>query len=138
MHGEKSRRRRTSLICSSGLAAITCLVMLGAQADAQSANTSRPQGERIYVDQGCAVCHGLIGHGGVGPALMGDKFLALGDYVSGQILLGRDQMPGFGDDLSNDQIAAVASYIRNSWGNQFGTISPQDVQQARTKTQEKH
>jgi mono/diheme cytochrome c family protein len=60
----------------------------------------------------------------------------MGNYVAAQILLGRGQMPGFAAHLSNDQIAAVASYIRNSWVNHFGDISAQDVQ--RDKVHKSH
>ena len=109
------------------------LFLLGVQpASAQS------DARRIYVDQGCAVCHGLMGHGGVGPDFVGDHFLIVGDYVAAQILLGRGQMPGFADKLSDDQIAAVASYIRQSWGNKLGDLSPDQVKQVRAKIQKPH
>jgi mono/diheme cytochrome c family protein len=112
--------------------AALCLLAFSPPASAQSS------AERIYVDQGCAVCHGLIGHGGVGPDLVGDHFLLFGDYVVAQILLGRGQMPGFADKLSDDQIAAVASYIRQSWGNKLGDLSPDQVKQIRAKIQKPH
>jgi mono/diheme cytochrome c family protein len=123
------------------IGAVLCLMSPSASAVAQQ-NTNSPatqpvpprsEGERVFVDAGCAVCHGLIGHGGVGPALLGDKFLAMGNYVAAQILLGRGEMPGFADRLSNDEIAAVASYIRDSWGNHFGQISAKEVDQQRGK-----
>jgi mono/diheme cytochrome c family protein len=93
---------------------------------------------RIYVDQGCAVCHGLMGRGGVGPNFVGDHFLVIGDYVIAQILLGRGQMPSFADKLSDDQIAAVASYIRQSWDNKLSDLSPDQVKQVRSKLQTPH
>lgn len=110
--------------------ALPCLLLLNPPAFAQS-NSGQSNAERIYVDQGCAVCHGLMGHGGVGPDFVGDHFLVLGDYVAAQILLGRGQMPGFADRLSDDQIAAVASYIRQSWGNKVGALSANEVKQLR-------
>ena len=113
--------------------AVLCLFTFGSQAaPAQSDPT------RIYVDQGCAVCHGLMGRGGVGPDFVGDHFLALGDYVIAQILLGRGEMPAFADKLSDDQIAAVASYIRQSWDNKLGDLSPDQVKQLRAKLQNLH
>lgn len=117
-----------------GLIAVTvfCLLAFGPAASAQSS----PQ--RIYVDQGCAVCHGLMGHGGVGPDFVGDHFLVLGDYVIGQILMGRGQMPGFADELSDDQIAAVANYIRQSWGNKLGDLSSDQVKQLREMLTKSH
>jgi mono/diheme cytochrome c family protein len=79
-----------------------------------------------------------MGRGGVGPNFVDDHFLVLGDYVVAQILLGRGQMPGFSDKLSDDQLAAVASYIRQSWGNKVGDISPDQVKQMRSKVQNSH
>jgi len=111
-------------------------LLLNFAAFAQS-NSGRPNAERIYVDQGCAVCHGLMGHGGVGPGFVGDHFLVLGDYVAAKILLGRGQMPGFADKLSDDQIAAVASYIRQSWGNKIGSVSADQVRRLREQTAKK-
>ena len=122
-------RRASGLWCMIG----ATLFLLGVlPASAQS------DARRIYVDQGCAVCHGLMGHGGVGPDFVGDHFLIVGDYVVAQILLGRGQMPGFADKLSDDQIAAVASYIRQSWGNKLGDLSPDQVKQIRAKIQKPH
>ena len=40
-------------------------------------------------------------------------------------------MPSFAHKLSNEQIAAVATYIRTSWGNKFGPVSAGDVAKAR-------
>jgi mono/diheme cytochrome c family protein len=113
-------------------ATVWLLLIPTGQALAQS--SGQPKGERLYVDQGCAVCHGLGGDGGVGPTLVGDKFLAMTDYVAAQILLGRGQMPGFASVLSNQEVSAVGSYVRESWGNHFGPVSPEDVQQAGSKT----
>ena len=41
-------------------------------------------------------------------------------------------MPAFGKKLSDKEIAAVATYIRTSWGNNFGPIDPQQVANARS------
>ncbi|MFZ6646729.1 c-type cytochrome [Undibacterium sp. TJN25] len=41
-------------------------------------------------------------------------------------------MPPFGPKLSDDEIAAVVSYIRNSWGNEAPMVSPSDVNKYRT------
>ncbi|GGC71052.1 cytochrome c [Undibacterium terreum] len=41
-------------------------------------------------------------------------------------------MPPFGPKLSDDEVAAVVSYIRNSWGNQAPMVSPSDVNKYRT------
>ncbi len=36
-------------------------------------------------------------------------------------------MPGFGGQLDDQKVAAVATYIRNSWGNDFGPVTPAEV-----------
>jgi hypothetical protein len=79
----------------------------------------------------CFACHGEYGFGGVGPRFRENRFLGMSDYVVGQILIGRGVMPSFADALTDQQIAEVASYIRNSWGNQFGAVKPQEVAKVR-------
>jgi mono/diheme cytochrome c family protein len=36
-------------------------------------------------------------------------------------------MPPFGPELNDREVAAVVSYINNSWGNRAGTVSPSEV-----------
>lgn len=88
-------------------------------------------GEKIFMQNNCFICHGQQGFGGIGPAFRNDPFLQLTDYVAGQIILGRGVMPAFGAKLDDRQIAAVASYVRNSWGNHFGVVRPEEVAQVR-------
>jgi mono/diheme cytochrome c family protein len=88
-------------------------------------------GEQIFMQNNCFVCHGQQGFGGIGPAFRNDPFLLLTEYVACQILLGRGVMPPFGGKLDDNQIAAVASYVRNSWGNHFGVVRPDEVAQVR-------
>lgn len=83
-------------------------------------NYSRSPGEQVYVDAGCQVCHGAMGHGGVGAEFVGDPFLAFPDYVVARILVGGGEMPGFDGKISDDEIAAVATYIRQNWGAKQG------------------
>lgn len=123
--------------CMTILAVMLSLCTFSMQFASAQSDTNKG-GERIYVDQGCAVCHGLIGQGGVGPNLVGDHFLNVGDYVIAQILMGRGQMPAFADRLSDEQIAAVASYIRQSWDNKLGDLPPGKVKEVRTKLQIPH
>ena len=94
-------------------------------------------GKTVYMQARCFACHGEMGYGGVGPRFREDHFLGLSDYVVGQILVGRGVMPSFANALSNKQIADVASYIRNSWGNEFGTVKPQEVAQVRNELKQK-
>lgn len=84
-------------------------------------------GEQIYMQSRCFACHGQLGTGGFGPALAGDRMLVIQPFVIAQILLGRGKMPAFGDRLSDRDIADVADYVRNDWGNKFGPVSAGDV-----------
>lgn len=110
---------------------ITAIVASSSPAFGQNA----PDGSQIFKESGCFVCHGEMGNGGAGPGLRGDPFLSITDYVVAQILLGRTIMPSFGQKLNDQQIAAVASYIRTSWGNKYGEVKPQEVAQIRNHFQ---
>jgi mono/diheme cytochrome c family protein len=95
------------------------------------AQSDQADGEKIFMQNNCFVCHGQQGFGGIGPAFRNDPFLLLTEYVACQILLGRGVMPPFGGKLDDSQIAAVASYVRNNWGNHFGIVRAEDVAQVR-------
>jgi mono/diheme cytochrome c family protein len=93
------------------------------------------EGTDVYT-RSCASCHGAQGQGGFGPQLAGNAFLASTGGVVNQILMGSPErgMPPFAAALNDQQIAAVATYIRNSWGNAFGAIAPAFVAQSRGAT----
>ena len=42
-------------------------------------------------------------------------------------------MPSFAWQLKDDQVAAVATYIRNSWGKAAAPVSADDVAKEKTK-----
>lgn len=88
------------------------------------------QGQQVYAES-CAGCHGPEGQGNVGPAHAGNANLADADFVIVRMLDGQGQMPAWRDRLDDEQIAAVASYIRNSFGNSFGPVSAAQVAAAR-------
>ena len=93
--------------------------LLGALALAGAARAAPPDGAAIF-KQNCAACHQGQGQGvpGAFPALAGDAFVQGDPKAVAQVLLnGRGGMPNFREDLTNDQIAAVLSYVRASWGN---------------------
>ena len=77
------------------------------------------QGEKVYSYSHCYVCHVLCA-GTLGPKLVGDVVLADKAYKLSQILIGRGEMPAYARKLSDEKIAAVAEYVRNSWGNACG------------------
>ena len=62
----------------------------------------------------CAACHGAQRTGGMGPALLPESLERLRRAEALQVIAaGRPatQMPGFGDKLSKDEIAALVSWI---------------------------
>jgi len=82
-------------------------------------------GKTTY-DHNCAACHQPNGAGipGAFPALKASP-LVLGDADSllQVVLAGRGGMPTFNASLSNNEVAAVVSYIRSEWGNQASAIA---------------
>lgn len=87
------------------------------------------RGEEVYMEN-CAMCHQPNGQGAGGyPALAGNSFVTADD-PSGPIevvMEGRGAMPSFGGQLPDEDIAAVVSYIRNSWENQAPVVQVSDV-----------
>ncbi|HLI95131.1 MAG TPA: c-type cytochrome [Candidatus Baltobacteraceae bacterium] len=90
----------------------------------------------------CASCHGDSGAGtpGVFPPLAGDSIVNGRDAdahvkivlhgLSGKTIGGKTyaaQMPAFGAQLTDAQIAAVIDHERTSWGNNGPTITPAQV-----------
>lgn len=84
-------------------------------------------GEQLYAAN-CAACHQVTGAGAepAFPALAGNGNLADLELIVGNVHLGRGAMRAFPDFDDND-LAAVASYIRTSWGNDFGSVTPDEV-----------
>lgn len=90
-------------------------------------------GEQVYAGS-CASCHQSNGAGtSAYPALDNSALLTADDASQAieLVLHGRGEMPGFEDDLSNRQIAAVLSYTRNAWGNDAPVVRVAQVRQAR-------
>lgn len=89
-------------------------------------------GEKVFTAN-CAACHQANGEGLPPnfPSLKGDK-VANGpaEGVIKQVLNGKNLMPPF-KQLSDQDIAAVASYVRTSWGNKGGAVTVEAVTAAR-------
>ena len=104
------------------------------------------RGAKLY-DQHCADCHGVDGKGKAPayPSLAGKVTLTSGSPVNPiRIVLnggfppstaGNPRpygMPPFGYLMSNDEVAAVVSYIRTQWGNQGSLVGAIDVARSRS------
>ncbi|MFN3375173.1 MAG: c-type cytochrome [Burkholderiaceae bacterium] len=105
------------------------------------------RGAKVYEAQ-CAQCHGSDGRGepGAFAALAGNRAVLLHDptNVVRMLLLGGyppataghprpHGMPPFQQVLGDEDIAAVASFVRNSWGNQAPGVGTMEVYRARER-----
>lgn len=79
----------------------------------------------------CSSCHGASGGGGLGPRLVGNERLADLPRIARMVINGSGYMPAVGRQMSDEQLAAVFTFIRNSWGNEFGPVEPEEVRAAR-------
>src|SRR5437588_9375327 len=104
-------------------------------------------GSAIFADQ-CAACHAPTGEGiaNMFPALKGSPAVQSADptnliriVVQGARSVATDAaptapgMPAFDWKLSDDQIAAVVTYVRNSWGNAAAAVPAGEVKKLRTR-----
>jgi mono/diheme cytochrome c family protein len=102
-------------------------------------------GGAIYRDQ-CAACHALDGKGvsGLFPSLAESSVLRSSDPRSAiRIVLrgarsvatdkspGAPGMPSFGKELTDQQIADVLTYVRNTWGHPAPAVPESAVSDAR-------
>lgn len=116
-----------------------------AQPDAAAAEHIFKTGAKLY-EQHCAECHRADGRGipPAYPPLDGNRALTMGSAVNPiRVVLnggfppattGNPRpygMPPFGQALNDQEVAAVVSYIRNSWGNRAGYVAPQEVNRYR-------
>ena len=102
-------------------------------------------GRAVYAHN-CIACHEADGSGAprIYPPLPGNALLQSGDASSTlRIILDGAQtvttarapnpgsMPAYARDLTDQQIADVTNYIRNSWGNAAPLVTPAQVARAR-------
>lgn len=83
-------------------------------------------------ERSCQSCHGANGEGGIGVQLQGNAILQSSAGVVEMIITGyaNHGMPPFAS-LPDDTIAAIATFLRNSWGAAYGTVEPSLVAQIR-------
>ena len=105
-------------------------------------------GAHTYVTR-CASCHGLDGKGqpewmpplaGATSALAGENASAINITLNGSqrvVAAGVPdayRMPAFREQLSNQQIAEVLTFMRSSWGNRADAVTAQAVGKLREHT----
>jgi mono/diheme cytochrome c family protein len=132
-------RMRTKTV---GLAVIALLVtivtwpMLGMAQDASpvaspaSQDTVLARGDQIFHTV-CMACHQPDGKGiaGVYLPLAGNPAVTLDDptYMLSVLLTGRGGMPRFNSDYSDADLAAIATYVRQSFGNNAPAVTEEQV-----------
>jgi len=124
-----TRKTTAQIVGAFGL--LTTAIGVGFTAAGVTAQEVAPSlmtaGEAVYM-KNCAPCHQAKGQGEApAPPLAGDSRLRDEKLVIGQILMGGEYMPSFGFQLSDADIAAVATYIRNSWENKHGPVTAEQV-----------
>jgi cytochrome c oxidase subunit 2 len=89
------------------------------------------RGEQLY-QANCQACHQANGQGvqGTFPALAGSKVVATTPDQIAILLHGKNAMPSW-KALSDVELAAVATYTKNSWGNKAGEVQPAEFKSAR-------
>ena len=123
--------------------AITAMTAVQAAPAAQASVLAR--GAKLY-EQHCAQCHGEQGRGvpQAYPALAGNRAVTMAQSANlVQIVLNGGYapatagnprpfgMPPFVLELSDGDIAAVLTHIRQSWGNRAGVVTPLEVNRMR-------
>jgi cbb3-type cytochrome c oxidase subunit III len=106
-----------------------------------SATAATPDGKAIFASK-CAACHQVNGAGsGPYPPLAGNADVTSADTsgVISTVLNGRSgpiqvngktfsgAMPAWKDQLSNDDIAAVLTYVRSAWTNKAAVVTADQV-----------
>ena len=66
-------------------------------------------GETLFADN-CASCHGADATGGSGPSLVGEGF---DEEQVDTILAGEEDMPAFGGDLQDQDIADIIAWLES-------------------------
>lgn len=114
------------------------------------------QGKALYSKEGfCITCHQADGKGLPGsgfPPLSGTEWVTGSEdrlikiilkglmgpiVVEGKNYEGMVPMTPFEGMLNDQELAAVATYVRNSFGNQASVVSPEKVKEVRAKLQGK-
>ena len=119
-----------------------------AQKSAVAPASGAPDGNKIFATT-CSACHQLSGEGVEEkyPPLAGSEWVADDETklisiilhgltgpveVAGQTFNGA--MPAWGGVLKDQDVAAVATYVRSAWGNKAAPVTAAKVKQVRAAT----
>jgi mono/diheme cytochrome c family protein len=143
----------TAFMTDSDLNAIaTYLESLPGKTDAPPAISANDPvmtaGSAIYRDQ-CSACHGLDGKGiaELFPSIADSTMVKSGDPTTSIRIVLRGArsvgtaaqptapgMPSYGKQLDDDEVAAVLTYMRNTWGGAAAAVTPGQVSNVRSDT----
>lgn len=86
-------------------------------------------GRAVY-QENCEACHQPSGEGIPPnfPALDGNPAVSDGAFIARQVRAGKEAMPAF-PDLSPEEIAAVATYVRSAWSNAHGPFTVAEAEE---------
>lgn len=114
---------------------------VGSEAEGASATVSEDELLASLMSEGatvfgniCAACHGANGSESLveHAAILADNSKLKDDRrLLRRVIHGGGYMPQFGNVLSDREVAAVLTYIRNSWGNDYGLIREEAATAAR-------
>ncbi len=140
-----SRRHWTALVCAFAFVFLAVAVTAMHGRGNSAAAAAAPDGKAIFASK-CAACHQVNGAGaGPYPPLAGNADVTSADTagVIATVLNGRSgpiqvngktfsgAMPAWKDQLSNDDIAAVLTYVRSAWTNKAAAVTADQVAVAR-------
>lgn len=96
---------------------VAVIVVVGGGDGDDTAADGPVDGQAVY-EQSCANCHAIDGAGAIGPKLADGRVARRYPDIADQIEIienGRPDtgMPPFGTELSDEQIEAVAEYVRS-------------------------
>lgn len=143
----RSRRRAVTLVTTILLTIGISRTLIGVAQDATPSagmtGTENQQliqrGERIYRTV-CIACHQPDGKGieGIYLPLAGNPAITQDDptYLVTTVLNGRGGMPRFNGTYSDDEIAAVTTYVRQAWRNGAPAVAPDIVAQVRASIEQ--
>lgn len=141
--------RRITVIAATGVFILAAPIAIAVSAGADDAPIRVAQadddallaaliaeGEDLY-DTYCAGCHGDDGEGTLGPRLatgpapdfVQSSVVKSAGSLAAQILSGNPDrgMPALGGNLDDREVSAIGTYVRNSWGNEFGILPETSV-----------
>lgn len=107
--------------------AVGCLVFPAAALAQPDDAAISERGQQLYAEH-CTRCHGDTGEGNppTFPALNGNDRLEDAARIVQVIGQGSGNMPPF-PSLTTEDVAALASYVRNAWTNRFGDVTADAV-----------